>query len=81
MYICFIDYEKAFDAVQRDKLIEVSRDIGIKEKEIRRIGDPYWNKTARIQIKSELTDEISKEFRQGYILSPFLFNNKYFMNQ
>lgn len=76
VFICFIDYEKAFDTVQHDKLMNTLRDIGVEEKEIRCIQNLYWNQTARIEVNGELTDEIaiSKGVRQGCILSPLLFN-------
>lgn len=74
--MCFIDYEKAFDTVQHDKLMEILMSIGIDEKEIQCIKNLYWNQSARIQINGEFSDEIaiSKGVRQGCILSPLLFN-------
>ena len=35
VYLCFIDYEKAFDWVNHEKLIECLKDIGLDEKDVR----------------------------------------------
>ena len=43
VYICFIDYEKAFDRVNHDKLCEVLKSTGIDGKDIRIIARLYWN--------------------------------------
>ena len=34
IYACFVDYQKAFDRVKRDKLVEVMRRAGIPELEL-----------------------------------------------
>ena len=74
--MCFVDYEKAFDTVKHDKLIEIPTSIGIQDKELRCIKNPYWDQTAQLDACGEETDEIniSRGVRQGCILSPLLFN-------
>lgn len=75
-YICFIDYEKAFDRVQHDKLIKVLSDIGLDSKDLAIIRNLYWQQRARVRVDQELTEEIDimRGVRQGCILSPQLFN-------
>ncbi|XP_073824763.1 FERM domain containing isoform X3 [Musca autumnalis] len=76
IFMCFIDYEKAFDTVQHDKLMDILASIGISEKEIRCIKSLYWHQSAHVNIDGEITEEISisKGVRQGCTLSPLLFN-------
>ncbi|XKL64613.1 hypothetical protein PGB90_004699 [Kerria lacca] len=77
LYICFIDYEKAFDTVKHEPLIKMLEEIGLDGKDIRIIAKLYWNQSATVKIDNNLTTEniaISKGVRQDCILSPLLFN-------
>lgn len=77
VFICFIDYQKAFDNVRHDLLISRLHEIGIDDKDIRIIKQLYWGQSAEIRIgKDLLTQEfnIAKGVRQGCVLSPMLFN-------
>ena len=76
MYACFIDYSKAFDRVHHIKLIECLEKIGIDGKDIRMIGNLYWQQKAAISIGKDLSSytEIHRGVRQGCVLSPYLFN-------
>lgn len=76
IYACFIDYHKAFDSVQHDKLISILEDVGIDDKDLRVITNLYWNQSAHISVEGETSDEveIKRGVRQGCILSPMLFN-------
>uniref|UniRef100_A0A2A4JBK9 Reverse transcriptase domain-containing protein n=1 Tax=Heliothis virescens TaxID=7102 RepID=A0A2A4JBK9_HELVI len=76
VYVCFIDYEKAFDRVQHDKLINILRDIGLDHSDLTIIKNLYWHQKARVRVDQVLTDDIDIErgVRQGCILSPLLFN-------
>lgn len=73
-YFTFIDYEKAFDKVNRYKLWEILKSRGIPSHLIRAIQSLYLNNT--IQIKTFQNDvvEINQGVRQGCPLSPTLFN-------
>ena len=76
VYACFVDYEKAFDTVQHDKLIAILNDIGLDGRDIRIIANLYWNQTADIRINGQTSEEvpIMRGVRQGCVLSPLLFN-------
>lgn len=76
IHACFIDYQKAFDRVKHDKLIEIMKKIGIDNKDLQIIKNLYWNQKAQIRHKGELSDEIEiqRGVRQGCVLSPLLFN-------
>ncbi|KAI8436544.1 hypothetical protein MSG28_010075 [Choristoneura fumiferana] len=76
VFLCFIDYEKAFDRVLHDRLIAILKDIGLDDKDVRIIQNLYWNQRATVRVDGEETDEveIKRGVRQGCILSPTLFN-------
>ena len=76
IYICFIDYEKAFDRVYHGKLMKIIKKYEIDGKDIRLIKNLYWHQTASIKTEDGLTASfpIKRGVRQGCVLSPPLFN-------
>lgn len=76
IYVCFLDYNKAFDRVRHDRLIQLLRKKNLDTKDIRIISHLYYNQTATIKEGNELSEdiEIRRGVRQGCVLSPALFN-------
>ena len=76
LYLCFVDYQKAFDRVKHDKLRDVMVKAGIPELEIRLIIDLYWNQHASVRVEGEYSRSFSirRGVRQGCIILPILFN-------
>lgn len=76
LYLCFVDYQKAFDRVKHDKLLEVMEKAGIPELERRLIINLYWHQKAAVRWDNESSKyvDIEKGVRQGCIISPILFN-------
>ena len=76
LFVCFIDYAKAFDRVQHQKTFECLRNTRMDSKDLRVITNLYWNQRACIRNDKEVSDfaEIKRGVRQGCILSPSLFN-------
>uniref|UniRef100_A0A8D8W5N2 Craniofacial development protein 2 n=2 Tax=Cacopsylla melanoneura TaxID=428564 RepID=A0A8D8W5N2_9HEMI len=76
VYICLVDYQKAFDRVKHGKMIDILKETGIDEKDLRIIGNLYWNQTANLRFEDEHTEyvQILRGVRQGCILSPLIFN-------
>ena len=76
LYMAFIDYSKAFDRVQHQKLMDLMKRTGIPELERRLIANLYWGQTAVVKIGNDISESITvkKGVRQGCILSPILFN-------
>ncbi|HET6457667.1 MAG TPA: reverse transcriptase domain-containing protein [Nitrosopumilaceae archaeon] len=70
------DYQKAFDRVNHDKLLEVMEIAGIPELERRLIINLYWHQQAAVRWDNEVSRyvNISRGVRQGCIISPLLFN-------
>ena len=46
LYTCFTDYEKAFDRVNHEKLIEKLKLAGLNGKDVRIIAGLYWEQAA-----------------------------------
>ena len=76
VYICFIDYAKAFDRVKHFKMIECLSEIGMDDKDLQIINKLYWEQSASESTESGMTSEykIKKGVRQGCVLLPSLFN-------
>ncbi|KAK7109158.1 hypothetical protein V1264_013249 [Littorina saxatilis] len=75
LYVNFIDYEKAFDSVDRQSLWKLLRHHGVPEKITNIIRNSYEGLTCRVVHGCQLTDafQVGTGVRQGCILSPFLF--------
>ena len=56
VYICFLDYAKAFDRVRHEPLMQCLREIGVDRKYIKIIRNVYWDQTASVRIMNELSD-------------------------
>ena len=76
IYICFIDYSKAFDCVDHTGLWLVMRRMGIPEHIIVLIKNLYSQQEATVRTEFGNAEwfPIGKGVRQGCILSPGLFN-------
>ena len=76
VFLCFLDYEKAFDRVQHHKLMQILRKLDLDKKDIRCIENLYWHQTAQLKIDNSMSNPIyiRRGIRQGCVLSPLLFN-------
>nr|KAG5706650.1 hypothetical protein BaRGS_005720 [Batillaria attramentaria] len=74
-HINFIDYEKAFDSVDREVLWKLLRHYGVPGKIISLIQRTYQDMSCRIAHAGQLSEsfEVKNGVRQGCLLSPFLF--------
>ena len=53
IYVCFIDYEKAFDRVNHENLCKVLKSTGIDGKDIRIIARLYWEQLAVVRTEKD----------------------------
>ena len=76
IFFCFIDYAKAFDCVDHNKLWKILKEIGIPDHFTHLLRNLYAGQEATVRTGHETTDwfQIGKGVRQGCILSPCLFN-------
>ena len=76
MYFCFIDYAKAFDCVDHNKLWKILTEMGIPDCLTCLLRNLYAGQEATVRTGHGTTDcfQIGKGVHQGCILSPCLFN-------
>ena len=76
IYFCFIDYAKAFDSVDHNKLSEILQDIGIPDHLTSLLRTLYAGQEATVRTGHGTIDwfQIRKGVCQGCILSLYLFN-------
>ena len=76
IYFFFIDYAKAFDCVDHNKLWKTVKEIGIQDHLTCLLRKLYAGQEATVRSGHRTTDwfQVGKGVRQGYILSPCLFN-------
>ena len=74
--ICFIDYAKAFDCVDHNKLWKILKEMGITDHLTCLLRNLYAGQEAIVRSGHGTTDlfQIGKGVHQGCILSPCLFN-------
>ena len=72
----YFDYGKAFDYVDHNKLWKILKEMGIPEYLTCLLRNLYAGQEATVRTGHGTTDwfQIGKGVRQGYILSPCLFN-------
>ena len=75
IYSCFIDYAKAFDCVDHNKLWKILKEKGIPDHLTCLLRNLYAGQEAIVRTGHGTTDwfQIGKGVRQGCILSPCLF--------
>ena len=74
-YFCFIDYTKAFDCVDQNKLWKILKEIGVPDHLTCLLRNMYAGQEATVRT-GHGTDwfQIGKRAHQGCILSTYLFN-------
>ena len=74
IYFCFIDYAKAFDCVDHNKLWEILKETGIPDYLTCLLRNLYAGQEATVRTGHGTTDwfQIRKGVHQGCILSPCL---------
>ena len=76
IYFCFIDYAKAFDCVDHNKLWKILKEMGIPVHLTCLLRNLYAGQEATVRTGHGTTDwfQIGKGVHQGCILSQCLFN-------
>ena len=75
LYICYVDYQKAFDSVWREGLWHIMSHLGYEKKIIRLLQALYKETFSAVRVDGELTDWFQTVIGvlQGCVLSPMLF--------
>jgi len=76
IYFCFIDYSKAFDCVDHNRLWMILQDMGIPDPLNCLLRNLYAGQEATVRTGHGTMDwfKIGKEVHQGCVLSLCLFN-------
>ena len=76
IYFCFINYAKAFDCMDHDKLWKILKEMGIRDHLTCLLRNLYAGQEATVRTGHGTTDwfQIGKGVCQDCILSPCLFN-------
>ena len=76
IYFCFIDYAKAFDCVDHNKLWKILKEMETPDHLTCLLRNLYAGQETTVRTGHGTTDwfQIGKGVRQGCILSPCLFN-------
>jgi len=76
VFICFIDFSKAFDSVKWPKLWETLLAMGIPKHLVHLLRRLYEDGTASVRADGALSGDFhpSSGVRQGWIISSLLFN-------
>ena len=76
IYFCLIDYAKAFDCVDHNKLWKILKEMGIPDHLTCLLRNLYAGQETTVRTGHGTTDwfQIGKEVHQGCILSLCLFN-------
>ena len=76
IYFCFIDYAKAFDCMDHNKLWKILKEMGIPDHLTCLLRNLYAGQEATVRTGHGTTDwfQIGKGIHQGCIFSPCLFN-------
>ena len=76
IYFCFLDYAKAFDCVDHNKLWKILKEMGIPTNLSCLLRHLYVGQEETVRTGHGTTDwfQIVKGVHEGWILSPCLFN-------
>ena len=61
IYICFIDYQKAFDRVYPQKIMEFLNYTEIDKKDLRIIQNLYWEQKAVVRLQNGNSEAFNTE--------------------
>jgi len=76
LYVCYIDFRKAFDSVWRKGLWRTMRHLGYPEKIVRILEEIYKDTFSAVRVDGDITEWFITivGVLQGCVLSPLLFN-------
>jgi len=75
LFVCFVDFRKAYDMVRRDLLMECLADMGLHGHMLEALCSMYWCPTLCVKFGQQLGEpfESTRGVKQGDPLSPLLF--------
>lgn len=75
-YLCFVDYSKAFDCVNWNKMWSIMAEMGVPNHLVWLLKKLYGNNTTSVRINNTYSKQfrLGAGVRQGCVVSPLLFN-------
>ena len=75
IYVCFVDFEKAFDRVDWVKMMDILKKVGVDWRDRKLISELYRKQQVVVRVNDDHTEPtlIGRGVRQGCLLSPLLF--------
>ena len=55
IYTCFIDYNKAFDTIKHDVLVELLQSLDVDDTDTQLLTNLYWTQTAAVRCDKDLS--------------------------
>src|SRR5215471_2717937 len=76
LYVCYVDFEKAFDRVRWDKMMQILKELKVDRRDRTLVKDLYLRPEAIVRLECGETEpgEIGRGIRQGCPLSLLLFS-------
>ena len=76
LYLCFIDYSKAFDKVKHSNLFNILQRLNCDGSDLRVLRNLYWEQEAAIRVDNEYSEykPVCRGVRQSCIFPPDLFD-------
>ena len=76
LYLCFVDFAKAFDSLPHEKLWITMLDMGYPVHLVQILSNLYKKQRAAVTVAGVVSQwfKVKKGIRQGCVLSPYLFN-------
>ncbi len=76
LYLCFVDFAKAFDSVSHEILWLTMLDMGYPAHLVQLLSNLYKKQKAAVKVAQTVSEwfQVKKGVRQGCVLSPYLFN-------
>ena len=74
VYVCFIDYSKAFDKDNHTLLVDLLQSLDVDPAELGLLTSLYWNQTAAVRCDDDISAwmSIRQGVRQGCGFSTFI---------
>ena len=75
LYVCFVDFKKAYDRVRRDLLMQCLAEAGVGGEMLAAIMEMYWSAPLQPKVGADLgaSFDSTRGVKQGDPLSPLLF--------
>ena len=76
MLVAFIDFAKAYDKVDQEKLWSCLQSVGVNGRFLRFLQALYDRNVCRVKVNGHISEEfeVHRGLRQGCVLSPLLFS-------